>query len=332
MTRYTNLGRKRAYVDAGMSYREDAGPHDASEAVEASTSTAADAPAAVAEPSGASEPPKKKRRRGAASNQKRDAKRGEGTLGEGEGEGGQGVEKTAIFGDAPTESGEKKESNKAKKLRQFKEKQKTKRNKDRAAASEKRRLKRIAERHANKVCYACREMGHAAQLCPNVKPEDQANGGNPGTFCYRCGSTKHTLSRCRKPENTKNPMPFASCFVCSGKGHLASGCPQNQSKGIYPNGGSCKLCSETTHLAINCPLRQTDPGLVAAVFGTGREAGADEDDFHTVRRKNVEVDREVMSEEKRKKMAEIRAGKHSGAVRVFGPMPAPVKAKKVVTF
>ena len=56
---------------------------------------------------------------------------------------------------------------------------------DRAAASEKRRLKRIAERHANKVCYACREMGHAAQLCPNVKPEDQANGANPAGICYR---------------------------------------------------------------------------------------------------------------------------------------------------
>ena len=37
---------------------------------------------------------------------------------------------------------------------------------------------------------------------------------------------------------------------------------------------------------------------MTAVFGTGREAGADEDDFHTFKRKNVEVDREVQSEEK----------------------------------
>ena len=46
-------------------------------------------------------------------------------------------------------------------------------------------MKRIAERHANKVCYACRWMGHAAQLYPNVKPEDQAKGSNPAGICYR---------------------------------------------------------------------------------------------------------------------------------------------------
>ena len=71
---------------------------------------------------------------------------------------------------------------------------------------------------------------------------------------------------------------------------------------------------------------------MTAVFGTGREAGADEDDFHTFKRKNVEVDREVQSEEKSRKMAAVRVGKHSGAARVFGPAPPPAKPKKVVTF
>ena len=72
----------------------------------------------------------------------------------------------------------------------------------------------------------------------------------------RCGSTRHTLSRCKKPADTENPMPFASCFVCSGKGHLASACPQNKAKGVYPNGGCCKICGDTSHLAKDCGLRR----------------------------------------------------------------------------
>lgn len=73
---------------------------------------------------------------------------------------------------------------------------------------------------------------------------------------FRCGSRKHTLSRCNELEDPSNPFPFASCFVCSGRGHLASSCPKNESKGIYPNGGCCRLCGETTHLAKDCQLRK----------------------------------------------------------------------------
>ena len=78
----------------------------------------------------------------------------------------------------------------------------------------------------------------------------------------RCGSQRHSLSRCKKPSNVDDPFPFASCFVCNGKGHLASSCPQNKGKGIYPNGGCCKLCGETTHLARNCTMRQKGAGIL----------------------------------------------------------------------
>jgi zinc finger CCHC domain-containing protein 9 len=149
-----------------------------------------------------------------------------------------------------------------------------------AASSEARRLKRIAERSANKTCFACREIGHSAKDCQSLRP-DEANESSDRAMktktvgiCYRCaphsfplalivlrlmtrcGSRKHNLARCREPARPDNPLPFASCFVCTGRGHLASSCPKNEGKGVYPNGGSCKLCGETTHLAKNCTLRK----------------------------------------------------------------------------
>jgi zinc finger CCHC domain-containing protein 9 len=146
--------------------------------------------------------------------------------------------------------------------------------------SDHRRQKRTAQRLAETTCFACRENGHAAKDCPSIIKNSSGNlDANKGKaknivgICYRyisrliffwgiqlclfrCGSRRHTLSRCRKPVNASNPLPFASCFVCAEKGHLASSCPQNKAKGIYPNGGCCKLCGDTTHLAKNCGLRK----------------------------------------------------------------------------
>ncbi|KAJ3354473.1 hypothetical protein HDU83_005175 [Entophlyctis luteolus] len=81
-------------------------------------------------------------------------------------------------------------------------------------------------------------------------------------ICYKCGSTEHTSSKCKKRTSPDNPYPFASCFVCKGVGHLSSACPQNE-KGMYPNGGSCKFCGSVTHLAGNCKAKTADARAVS---------------------------------------------------------------------
>jgi zinc finger CCHC domain-containing protein 9 len=66
------------------------------------------------------------------------------------------------------------------------------------------------------------------------------------------------------------------------------------------------------------------------LLGTGREAGADEDDFHTIRQKNAEMDREDHGEERARKKAKVRVGAFTGVVKAFGK--TPVQSKKVVYF
>ena len=126
------------------------------------------------------------------------------------------------------------------------------------------------------TCFACREVGHSAKDCPSIqldtdrnrstttktKANAKATAGVVVGICYRCGSRKHNLARCRRPTQPDNPLPYASCFVCSGQGHLAGSCPRNNGKGVYPNGGSCKLCGETTHLSRDCALRKTGQQLI----------------------------------------------------------------------
>jgi zinc finger CCHC domain-containing protein 9 len=69
---------------------------------------------------------------------------------------------------------------------------------------------------------------------------------------------------------------------------------------------------------------------VATFLGTGREAGADEDDFHTIRRKNAEIDRHEHGEERARKEAKVGTGALTGVVKAFGK--APARPKKVVSF
>lgn len=180
-----------------------------------------------------------------------------------------------------------------------------------AERSEARREKRIADKTAQTVCYACRGLGHAARECPVVlegsaamldaagpkdpmsaaeessaPPAKKGKKGKKGADmttgkCYRCNSNRHSLSHCREPIDPENPTPFATCYVCLGKGHLSSLCPENP-KGVYVKGGSCKICKSIRHRAQDCPeLKAREEARVEAqaqevVLG---EAGADEDDF-----------------------------------------------------
>ena len=68
------------------------------------------------------------------------------------------------------------------------------------------------------------------------------------------------------------------------------------------------------------------------MFGTGREAGPDEDDFHTLKRKTTEVDRDEKQAIKRKEMLGLKVGVHSGVVKAFGNVSSTMATKKVVVF
>ncbi|EAU90882.1 zinc knuckle family protein [Coprinopsis cinerea okayama7 len=340
MTRITNFGRKRKYLEAGFGTAAEEASKPSPQP-EASTSTAVGvvneetapkADDAVAGEGG--EPPKKKRKRHRSKKKKTDQEK-EGETGNENGEPSEGGK----------EGGEDAKDSTAK-SKKAKKNPKNKKKKEYVSPSEKRRLARIKERLANTTCFVCREKGHAARDCPRASElaaaagEPPAEGKKPAAssvvgICYRCGSTKHNLSKCKKPPNPENPLPYASCFVCSGKGHLASACPQNKTKGVYPNGGCCKICGDTSHLAKDCTIRRNDPSAKATV-GTGRDVGADEDDFMALTRKSKQVEREEQKEERFKRLLEV--SEHA-PTRVVNGVPkttanplAPKPAKKVVVF
>ncbi|KAH7923147.1 hypothetical protein BV22DRAFT_1015989 [Leucogyrophana mollusca] len=321
MTRITNFGRKRSYVEAG--FAGEPTPEEISQNSEPSRETDAAHKEALNSAEATPAPPKKKR------------KRSKKPKGSGVEDKDTGASKDKAEGEVQSDASQPGEKPKKKAL-------KSRKNKmsdvlgidvpDRIKRSEDRRLKRISERQADTICFACREKGHAARDCPKAGDGKGKKGGEKVVgICYRCGSNRHGLSRCKKPEDPLNPLPFASCFVCSGKGHLASSCPQNKERGIYPDGGSCKLCGDTTHLAKNCGLRKENNAGTITMFGTGRDAGADEDDFHTFKRRNAEVDKDEKREEKTKRLVDVKAGVHTGTVKAFGKPPAAAP-KKVVHF
>ncbi|KAJ3734675.1 hypothetical protein DFJ43DRAFT_95305 [Lentinula guzmanii] len=311
MTRVTNFGRKRTYLESlgpGGNDVEDNGPVKAQTQEDPSLAD-----------SGASlPPPKKKRKRTPKSKRDGHGTRPMGSAPDGEETIKTSEDKAAADVDPSARSSKKSKKKKEHKTKKF------------VSPSERRRLQRIEEKNAVTICFGCREKGHCAKDCPKNEGKEGADSKQLG-ICYRCGSTRHTLSRCKKPEDPMNPLPHASCFVCNGKGHLASACPQNKSKGIYPNGGSCKLCGDITHLAKDCGIRKKDTGSLAAVLGVDeKNVGADEDDFHTIGRRRQELDRHDKRTEKLQRSMGVKVGVQSGIIQPFGKVPAPTK--KVVLF
>ncbi|KAI0949087.1 hypothetical protein AcW1_008787 [Taiwanofungus camphoratus] len=353
MTRYTNFARKRTYLQANLNYNDalpESGAIDNDQDLPISVNTAKTTDTGQN---------RKRRRKERTQDSHEEIKSSAEIVETGRAEmggtkyseqtkteeservpGGDGAGENGSSGESRPEVMKRPSSRVAK----AKEKIEHKHKKDtdaRKLASERRRLKRKDRRTSETVCYACREIGHTARDCTKAIACGAGNELTKGTkfdqsgqtavgVCYRCGSRKHNLSRCMKSIDPSNPLPFASCFVCSGKGHLASSCPQNQSKGVYPNGGCCKLCGETTHLAKDCTLRKSEVVAKTVFLGTGRDAGADEDDFHTFRRRNAQVDKAEKTEERVKRQANIKIGAHTGVVMSFAKKPTT--AKKVMYF
>jgi len=314
MTRYTNLGRKRTYVEAGFqgSTNDELSGNDLREPPTADN---------------AAQPPAKKKKNPGKSERKAERERIAELGGGANWDTGKGGKFGGKGGQRSQEKRNDKNRPKDADARKF--------------ASERRRVKRQDDRWADTTCFACRGTGHAAKDCRNAPTSnleiEQGDAAKPRAsrtmvgICYRCGSRKHNLSGCSVPvKDPENPLPFASCFVCSGKGHLSSNCPKNSSRGIYPNGGCCKLCGETTHLAKDCQLRK--PNIATNTLLVGTEAGADEDDFHVFKRKTAEINLEEKDEEKKKKLQDVKVGVHSGVVKSFGKQEVSSRSKKVVSF
>jgi hypothetical protein len=64
--------------------------------------------------------------------------------------------------------------------------------------------------------------------------------------------------------------------------------------------------------------------------GQGNDAGADEDDFHALKRRKIEVEEDEKRKDRVQRLANIKAGAHSGIVKSFGK--SMVTSKKVVMF
>jgi zinc finger CCHC domain-containing protein 9 len=61
------------------------------------------------------------------------------------------------------------------------------------------------------------------------------------------------------------------------------------------------------------------------------DMGADEDDFHTFKRRTVQVRKDEKLEQKVKRAVDLKAGAHSGLVKAFGKVPV-ASTKKIVYF
>lgn len=116
---------------------------------------------------------------------------------------------------------------------------------------ERRKAEKALAREKKKVCFNCRESGHALSECPQLGNSREFETG----ICFKCGSTEHTHFECKV--NRGDNYKFAQCFICKEQGHIARQCPDN-SRGLYPKGGACNVCGDVTHLKKDCPKYQAE--------------------------------------------------------------------------
>lgn len=65
-------------------------------------------------------------------------------------------------------------------------------------------------------------------------------------------------------------------------------------------------------------------------LGTGRDAGADEDDFHTYKRNSTQLNKEEKGDQRRKRLQDVKVGAYTGTIKPYGQVPA--HKSKVVNF
>lgn len=98
---------------------------------------------------------------------------------------------------------------------------------------------------------------------------------------------------------------------------------------IVASENKVRSCCSDLHSSLTYLIRLsvTDP---TTVLGTGRDAGADEDDFHMFKRNTTAIERDEKHDTKLKEMLDIRAGALSGSIKPTGIVPQ--LKKKIIVF
>lgn len=208
MTRITDFGRKRTYLEAGLASQAEPLPEASTGHSEITDPPGASAAAVDTVNDEATAPSKKKRKR--TKKAKKDgqdtvagtvpaegvAKEGDTIAGEGDGPTHAGEDLVANA----TKEGDSGKTGKVKKQKQpksvslpftsnrdviyricYPEKSAA------VSSSESRRQRRIAEKNSDTTCFACREKGHAARDCPKSQNAEGNNSKLKSTvgICYR---------------------------------------------------------------------------------------------------------------------------------------------------